>query len=81
MLRVRTGVLTHVLVLGIGFTFVEMTLTQRIVFFLANPIYAVAVELAGLFLVSGIDSRWIYRKLRNVLATFVASRWPLLAEA
>lgn len=51
MLRVRTGVLTHVLVLGIGFTFVEMTLTQRIVFFLANPIYAVAVELAGLFLV------------------------------
>lgn len=51
-------VLAYFLALGIGFMFVEMALIQRLVFFLANPVYAVAVVLAGLLLVSGLGSGW-----------------------
>lgn len=51
-------VLAYFLTLGIGFMFVEMALIQRLVFFLANPVYAVAVVLAGLLLVSGLGSGW-----------------------
>lgn len=65
VLRVRIGVLIYFLALGIGFMFVEMALIQRLVFFLANPIYAVAVVLAGLLLVSGIGSGWAGRMLRQ----------------
>ncbi len=65
VLRTRMSVLAYFLLLGIGFMFVEMALIQRLVFFLANPIYAVAVVLAGLLLVSGLGSRWAGRKLRE----------------
>ena len=41
----RPQVLVYFLALGIGYLFVEMALIQRLVFFLANPIYAVAVEI------------------------------------
>jgi hypothetical protein len=54
-------VLAYFLALGIGFMFVEMALIQRLVFFLANPVYAVAVVLAGLLLVSGLGSGWAAR--------------------
>ena len=50
----RLLVLAYFLALGIGFMFVEMALIQHLVFFLANPIYAIAVVLAGLLLVSGL---------------------------
>ncbi len=57
----RLLVLAYFLALGIGFMFVEMALIQRLVFFLANPVYAVAVVLAGLLLVSGLGSGWAAR--------------------
>lgn len=63
ILCTRMYVLSYFLLLGIGFMFVEMALIQRLVFFLANPIYSVAVVLAGLLLVSGMGSRWAGRKL------------------
>lgn len=61
----RLLVLAYFLALGIGYMFVEMALIQRLVFFLANPIYAVAVVLAGLLLVSGLGSGWAARLLRQ----------------
>ncbi len=65
--RWGTGILVfaYFLALGIGYMFVEMALIQRLVFFLANPIYAVAVVLAGLLLVSGLGSGWAAKRLRE----------------
>ena len=57
----RLFVLVYFLALGVGFMFVEMALIQRLVFFLANPVYAVAVVLAGLLLVAGLGSGWAAR--------------------
>src|SRR5262249_51181166 len=57
----RFMVLTYFLALGVGFMFVEMALIQRLVFFLANPVYAVTVVLAGLLLVAGLGSGWAAR--------------------
>ncbi len=59
----RLSVLTYFLALGIGYMFVEMALIQRLVFFLANPVFAVAVVLAGLLLVSGLGSAWAARRV------------------
>jgi hypothetical protein len=50
--------LSYFLALGLGYLFVEMVLIQRLVFFLANPVYAVAVVLSGLLLLSGLGSAW-----------------------
>jgi SAM-dependent methyltransferase len=61
----RLRVLLCFLALGIGYLFVEMALIQRLVFFLAKPIYAVAVVLAGLLFVSGLGSAWAARQLRE----------------
>jgi spermidine synthase len=58
-------VLFYFLTLGLGYLFVEMALIQRLVFFLANPSYAVAVVLAGLLFVSGWGSAWAERQLRK----------------
>jgi SAM-dependent methyltransferase len=74
----RLLVLIYFLALGIGYMFVEMALIQRLVFFLANPIYAVAVVLAGLLLVSGLGSGWVVRLLRRgYSARSLASRAAL----
>ncbi len=59
----RLPILVYFLALGLGYLFVEMALIQRLVFFLANPIYAVAAVLAGLLLVSGLGSAWAARQL------------------
>lgn len=58
----RLRVFAYFLALGLGYLFVEMALIQRLVFFLANPIYAVAVVLAGLLFVSGLGSGWAARR-------------------
>lgn len=63
--RAQLWVLVYFLALGLGYLFVEMALIQRLVFFLANPIYSVAVVLAGLLLVSGLGSGWAARRLRK----------------
>ena len=62
---VRLRILLYFLALGLGYLFVEMALIQRLVFFLANPIYAVAVVLAGLLFVSGMGSAWAARQLEK----------------
>jgi hypothetical protein len=60
--------------LGLGYLFVEMALIQRLVFFLADPIYAVAVVLACLLFVSGLGSAFAARQLRKgISATRLAS--------
>jgi hypothetical protein len=61
----RLRVLLYFLALGLGYLFVEMALIQRLVFFLADPIYTVAVVLAGLLFVSGLGSAWAARQLRK----------------
>ncbi|MBI3670823.1 MAG: SAM-dependent methyltransferase [Acidobacteria bacterium] len=61
----RLRVFLYFLALGLGYLFVEMALIQRLVFFLANPVYAVAVVLAGLLLVSGLGSCWAARRLQQ----------------
>ncbi len=61
----RLLALVYFLALGVGYLFVEIALIQRLVFFLANPIYAVAVVLAGLLLVSGLGSGWAAQRLRE----------------
>lgn len=62
---VRLRVFLYFLALGLGYLFVEMALIQRLVFFLANPIYAVAMVLASLLFVSGLGSAWAARQLRK----------------
>ena len=61
----RARVLICFFALGFGYLFVEMALIQRLVFFLANPIYSVALVLAGLLFVSGLGSVWAARRLRK----------------
>lgn len=70
----RLRVLLCFFALGLGYLFVEMALIQRLVFFLANPIYAVALVLAGLLFVSGMGSAWAARRLqKGTSATWLAS--------
>jgi SAM-dependent methyltransferase len=62
---VQLQVLVCFFALGLGYLFVEMALIQRLVFFLADPIYAVALVLAGLLFVSGLGSAWAARQLQK----------------
>lgn len=62
---IRLHTLLCFLALGLGYLFVEMALIQRLVFYLANPIYAVAVVLAGLLFLSGLGSAWAAWQLRK----------------
>lgn len=77
----RLLVLVYFLALGVGYLFVEMALIQRLVFFLANPVYAVAVVLAGLLLVSGLGSGWAARRLRDRSSAARLACWAALAVA
>jgi Spermine/spermidine synthase domain len=70
---VQLRVFLFFMALGLGYLFVEMALIQRLVFFLADPIYAVAVVLAGLLFVSGLGSAWGARQLqKGISATRLA---------
>src|ERR1700758_2942652 len=62
---VRLRLLSYFLALGLGYLFVEIALVQRLVFLLADPVYAVAVVLAGLLFVSGLGSAWAARQIRK----------------
>jgi hypothetical protein len=69
----RLRVLVYFLALGLGYLFVEMALIQRLVLFLGNPVYAVAIVLAGLLFVSGLGSAWTAQQLeRRTSATRLA---------
>ncbi|MCI0402217.1 MAG: SAM-dependent methyltransferase, partial [Acidobacteria bacterium] len=68
MLRLR--VFAYFLAIGLGFLFIEIVLIQKLTLFLANPIYAIAVVLAGVLMYSGIGSLLsaLVRRLRLVCA-------------
>lgn len=53
----RLLVFGYFLAIGLGYLFIEIVLIQKFTFFLANPIYTVAVVLTGLLLFSGVGSR------------------------
>ena len=83
-------VLLCFLALGLGFLFVEMALLQQLVFYLANPIYAVTVVLAGLLVFSGLGSAlaawWLERgasamRLACIAALVVAGTSAVYAVA
>ncbi|MGH9812767.1 MAG: spermidine synthase, partial [Candidatus Acidiferrales bacterium] len=52
----RARVFLYFLAIGLGFLFIEIVLIQKLTLFLANPIYAIAVVLAGVLVYSGIGS-------------------------
>jgi hypothetical protein len=52
----RARVFAYFLAIGLGFLFIEIVLIQKLTLFLANPIYAIAVVLAGILVYSGIGS-------------------------
>jgi len=74
-------VLVYFLTLGLGYLFVEMALIQRLVFFLANPSFAVAVVLAGLLFFSGWGSAWAGRQLRRGTSATQLACWAALVVA
>ena len=74
-------VLLYFLTLGLGYLFVEMALIQRLVFFLANPVYALAVVLAGLLFVSGSGSAWAERQLRRGTSATQLACWAAVIVA
>ncbi len=71
--------------IGLGYLFVEMVLIQKLTFFLANPIYAVAVVLTGILVFSGLGSlaaarlgpRWLPRAAMLVAALAVLAAFVL----
>jgi hypothetical protein len=77
----RLQVLLYFLALGLGYLFVEMALIQRLVFFLANPSYAVAVVLAGLLFFSGLGSAWAGRQLRKGTSARQLACWAAFVVA
>jgi SAM-dependent methyltransferase len=66
--RVHLQVLYYFFALGLGYLLVEIALVQQLVFFLADPVYAVAVVLAGLLFVSGFGSAWAARQIRKEIS-------------
>jgi len=74
-------VLVYFLTLGLGYLLVEMALIQRLVFFLANPSFAVAVVLAGLLFFSGSGSAWAGRQLRKGTSATQLACWAALVVA
>jgi hypothetical protein len=57
----RLRVLLYFLALGFAFLFLEIAFIQRFTLFLAHPLYAVAVVLAGFLLFAGLGSRFSAR--------------------
>ncbi len=57
----RLRVLAYFLAIGLAFLFVEIAFIQKFVLFLAHPLYAVAVVLAGFLLFAGLGSRFSMR--------------------
>jgi len=52
---------SYFLLLGVAFLFVEMAFIQKFILFLAHPLYAVAVVLAGFLVFAGLGSAWSHR--------------------
>ncbi len=52
----RLGILIYFLALGFGFLFIEMAFIQKLMLFLARPVYAVSVTLSAFLIFSGLGS-------------------------
>ncbi len=57
----RLRVFAYFLAIGLAFLFLEIAFIQKFVLFLAHPLYAVAVVLAGFLLFAGLGSRYSMR--------------------
>jgi hypothetical protein len=77
----RLPILAYFLAIGLGYLFIEIVLIQKFTFFLANPIFAVAVVLSAVLAFSGLGSlaagKWTLRAAHAcfgvALLTLVAS--------
>ncbi|HSM22664.1 MAG TPA: SAM-dependent methyltransferase, partial [Rubrivivax sp.] len=68
--------------LGLAFLFVEIAFIQKFILFLAHPLYAVAVVLAGFLVFAGLGSAgspWLAQRLRGGAPAAVAVAVMLLA--
>jgi hypothetical protein len=65
---VQTLPLLYFLALGLGYILVEITLIQRFVLFLGNPVYALTVVIFLMLLASGLGSLAARRWMRSWLA-------------
>lgn len=54
--RGRLRVFGYFFAIGLGYLFIEIVFIQKFTFFLANPIYAIAVVLTGVLVFSGLGS-------------------------
>jgi hypothetical protein len=59
--RTRAAVLGYFLAVGLAFLFMEIAYLQRFILFLAHPVYAVSVVLAGFLVFAGLGSRQAQR--------------------
>jgi hypothetical protein len=70
--RRRTAVLGYFLLLGLGFMLLEIGCLQKLILYLAHPIYSAAVVIAGFLVFSGLgslaSSRWGPRPRRALPA-------------
>lgn len=66
--RGRTATLGYFLLLGVGFMLLEMGFLQKLILYLAHPIYSAAVVIAGFLVFGGLGSqlsrRWSARTRR-----------------
>ena len=60
------AVIAYFACLGLGYMLIEITLIQRLVFFLGNPTYSAALVITAMLVISGLGSlysrRWAARK-------------------
>ena len=73
-----TGAILYFIGIGLGFMLVEMGMMQQLSIFLGQPIYSLAVVLAGLILFAGLGS---LASDRMPLNSNLASRAPALLSA
>lgn len=71
--------LGYFICLGLGFILVEMTLVQKFILFLGQPVYALCVVLFSTLLFSGLGSFFSARLARVAIETGI--RWVCLAVA
>jgi spermidine synthase len=69
----RARILAYFLAVGMAFMLVEIAFIQKFILFLAHPLYAVAVVLAGFLVFAGLGSAWSRRwSNRPMLGRIVA---------
>lgn len=83
--RARAGLLVYFTAIGLGFILVEIVLSQKFVFFLGHPFFALSVILFSLLLFSGIgaglSSRFPLPRFATLFAGVIAVGSVLLFDA